>query len=190
MNYSQLTNALNQASAFDLYRLRAAIKRMLDDPQRIEEAKRHLRIGDTIEYFDNTENRAIQARLTKLQRVKATVENLHDGKTWIIPIYWINIHAVDTEIVEERSRGLGRNEVAIGDTVGFMDRDRVEHHGVVMRLNPKTVTLDCDGQKWRVAYGLLFKVVEPPVEEQTVEEPPVEEQTERAKKKKKRRRRR
>ncbi|MEM7538167.1 MAG: hypothetical protein AAF639_38720 [Chloroflexota bacterium] len=183
MNYSQLTNALNQASAFDLFRLRAAITRMLDDPQRIAEAKKHLRIGDVIEYFDNDENRPIKARLTKLQRVKATVENLHDGKTWIIPIYMINIHAVDTEIVEERSRGLGRNEVAIGDKIGFIgSRDRVERHGVVIRLNQKTVTLDCGDVQWRVPYSMLFKIVEQPEAEQPETEP--------AKKKKKKRRRR
>ena len=121
----------------------------------------------------------------KLQRVKATVENLHDGKTWIIPIYMINIHAVDTEIVEERNGGLGRNEVAIGDKVGFMDRDRVEHRGVVMRLNQKTVTLDCGDAQWRVPYSMLFKIVEQPVEE-----PPVTDSTERGKKKQKKRRRR
>ena len=54
--------------------------------------------------------------------------------------------------------GLGRNEVAVGDTVGFFDRDGNERYGKVTRLNQKkTVTLDCDNGKWRVPYKFLFK---------------------------------
>ena len=54
--------------------------------------------------------------------------------------------------------GLGRNEVFVGDDVGFCNRDGDERYGQVVRLNPKTVTLDCGESKWRVAYSFLFKV--------------------------------
>ena len=33
MNFSEVINSLNSASAFDLYRMRAAIDRVLDDPR-------------------------------------------------------------------------------------------------------------------------------------------------------------
>ena len=39
-------------------------------------------------------------------------------------------------------------------------RDQQERSGRVIRLNDKTVTLDCAGQQWRVAYGLLHRVVD------------------------------
>jgi hypothetical protein len=49
--------------------------------------------------------------------------------------------------------------VAIGDTVGFLDHEHRQRSGKVIRLNDKTVTLHCDGQKWRVAYALLHRVL-------------------------------
>ncbi|MEM7793548.1 MAG: hypothetical protein AAF579_03730 [Cyanobacteria bacterium P01_C01_bin.118] len=63
-------------------------------------------------------------------------------------------------IAENVKEGLGRNEVAVGDHVGFFDRDGNERYGNVIRLNQKTVTLDCNNQKWRVAYSFLFKVID------------------------------
>ena len=49
----------------------------------------------------------------------------------------------------------------IGDTVGFLDHDHRQRSGQVVRLNDKTVTLNADGQKWRVAYALLHRVLSP-----------------------------
>ena len=54
----------------------------------------------------------------------------------------------------------GRNEVAIGDVVGFLDRDLQQRSGQILRLNDKTVTLMCGKQQWRVAYALLHRVVD------------------------------
>lgn len=46
----------------------------------------------------------------------------------------------------------------MADQVGFLDGDGNERYGQVVRLNPKTVTLDSGESKWRVAYSFLFKV--------------------------------
>ncbi|MDA8256776.1 MAG: hypothetical protein M0Z99_14270 [Betaproteobacteria bacterium] len=50
--------------------------------------------------------------------------------------------------------------MAIGDVVGFLDRNQQERNGRIVRLNDKTVTLLCGQQQWRVAYTLLHRVVE------------------------------
>lgn len=50
--------------------------------------------------------------------------------------------------------------VGVGDTVGFQDRQEAQRRGTVMRLNDKTVTLDCDGQSWRVACALLHRMID------------------------------
>ena len=55
---------------------------------------------------------------------------------------------------------LGRNAVAIGDVAGFLDRNRQQRSGRIVRLNDKTVTLHCGHQQWRVSYGLLHRVVD------------------------------
>ena len=41
-----------------------------------------------------------------------------------------------------------------------MDRDHQQRSGRILRLNDKTVTLLCGQQQWRVAYGLLHRVVD------------------------------
>ena len=82
------------------------------------------------------------------------------GQRWLIPYAAINLDGADVDIRERPRQGLGRNEVAIGDRVGFVGRDHQERSGRVVRLNDKTVTLDCAGQQWRVAYSLLHRVVD------------------------------
>lgn len=133
---------------------------MLEDPKRITEVKRRLHAGDTVEYLDPVKNRVVTAKLIKFQRTKVVVENLENQEEWIIPYYALNIYGANATITEDIKEGLGRNEVAVGDHVGFFDRDGNERYGNVIRLNQKTVTLDCNNQKWRVAYSFLFKVID------------------------------
>lgn len=156
--------AIARATSFDLYRLQSAINRLLDDPQRIMEVKRRIHPGDDIEYFDPAGNRVVQARLLKFQRTRVLVQNRDDHQEWSIPYCALNIHKAKTTITETVPAGLGRNQVAVGDTVGFCDLDGKERYGQVIRLNQKTVTLDCNGHKWRVAYSLLFQVLDLDVE--------------------------
>ncbi|MCK2127817.1 hypothetical protein MX652_14100 [Thauera aromatica] len=49
MNYSELLAKLNAASAFDLYRLRAAIDRTLDEPSWVLAVQSRLHVGQTVE---------------------------------------------------------------------------------------------------------------------------------------------
>lgn len=160
MDYSAIVRAIDQCTGFDLYRLYVAIGKMLDDPKRITEVKRRLHAGDTVEYLDPVKNRVVTAKLIKFQRTKVVVENLENQEEWIIPYYALNIYGANATITEDIKEGLGRNEVAVGDHVGFFDRDGNERYGNVLRLNQKTVTLDCNNQKWRVAYSFLFKVID------------------------------
>ena len=69
-----------------------------------------------------------------------------------------------------QSTGLNRNEVRVGDIVGFMhSNSNREIYGEVIRLNPKTVTINTDETRWRVSYKLLFKVVAPAIESIAIE---------------------
>jgi hypothetical protein len=95
-----------------------------------------------------------------LRRKQAVVLDLVTQKRWLISYVAINLDGADVEIREQPKQGLGRNEVAIGDLVGFVDRDHLQRSGRIVRLNDKTVTLVCGQQQWRVAYGLLHRVVD------------------------------
>lgn len=160
MNFSETVATLNNASAFELYRLRAAIDRVLDQPGWLDAVRSRLRIGQGIQYFDPSANRAQQGQILELRRKQAVVLDLATQKRWLISYAAINLDGADVEIREKPRQGLGRNEVAIGDVVGFVDRNHQQRSGQILRLNDKTVTLMCGQQQWRVAYGLLHRVVD------------------------------
>ena len=162
MNYAQVLEALAEATLFDLYRLNAAIDQQLQDPSRLQAVKNQLRLGQTVEYFDARQNRTVAARVTRLQRTSVSVEDLADGKRWRVPYYMLNLQHVDTRLPDPGHRpGLSRQALSVGDWVGFVDKHGVEHAGEVEKLNPKTASLRCPDGRWRVAYSLLFRVLDP-----------------------------
>jgi hypothetical protein len=160
MNFSETIATLNKASAFDLYRLRAAIDRVLDQPGWMDAVRSRLRIGQAIEYFDPQANRPHSGQVLELRRKQAVVLNLATQKRWLISYAAVNLDGADVGIREKPKQGLGRNEVAVGDIVGFLDRDHQQRSGRIIRLNDKTVTLHCGRQQWRVSYSLLHRVVD------------------------------
>ena len=162
MDYSQIIDALNHASGFDLYRLRTAIDNMIDDPKRLIEMRAKLRLGQTVQWFDSGNNRLYEGTLIKMKQTRAVISSHHDKRRWDIPLCAINIHAVDIAIEQRHKTGLVRNEIQIGDRVGFVDNDGIECSGEVIRLNQKTVTMvnHADQRSWRVSYALLHKVIE------------------------------
>jgi hypothetical protein len=160
MNFSDVLKAMNQASAFELYRMRAAINRVLDEHRWLQAIQSRLQIGQPIEYFDAQANKLRHGKLLELRRKQAVVLDQDDGKHWLIPYVAINLDGSDVEIREQSIQGLGRNEVAVGDVVGFIDRNQQQRSGQVIRLNDKTVTLLCAQQQWRVAYAFLHRVVD------------------------------
>ncbi len=160
MNFSAILDALNHASAFELYRLRFAIDRKLDDPAWAIAVPSRLHVGQEIEYFSPRENLVQRARIDEFRRKQVAVTDLPDGKRWLIEYNAINVDGMDVGIREQTRKGLGRNEVRVGDTLGFLDRDGHERSGVVLRLNDKTVGMQVGSQQWRVAYQLLHRVVD------------------------------
>ena len=160
MNFSDVLKALYQASAFELFRMRAAINRVLDQPQWVDAVRGRLRVGQVVEYFDSQANAACQARIIELRRKQALVLDIATQTRWLISSASINLDGADVQIREQVRRGLGRNEVAVGEVLGFLDREQRERSGKVVRLNDKTVTLLCGGLRWRVPYALLHRVVD------------------------------
>lgn len=168
MNFSDVLRALNQASAFELYRMRAAIDRVLDEPRWLQAIHARLQLGQVIEYFDSQANMQRRGKLLELRRKQALILDQDDGKRWLIPYVAINLDGADVQIREQPRQGLGRNEVTIGDVLGFLDRNQQQRSGKVIRLNDKTVTLLCGQQQWRVAYVFLHRVVDVDTIEQHV----------------------
>ena len=160
MNFSEIIKSLNSASAFDLYRMRAAIDRVLDEPRWLQSVQGRLRVGQEVEYFDPQSNALKRGRVLEMRRKQAVVLDLDDPKRWLISYAAINLDGADVQIRENKAQGLGRNEVAIGDVVGFLDRDQQQRIGKIIRLNDKTVSLQIGDAQWRVAYAYLHRVVD------------------------------
>jgi len=135
MNFSEVLKALNSASAFDLYRMRAAIDRVLDQPGWMQAVQSRLRVGQTIDYFDPQTNRAHKGQILEMRRKQAVVLDLETQKRWLISYAAINLDGADVEIREQPKQGLSRQSVAVGDVVGFVDRNQQQRSGRIVRLN-------------------------------------------------------
>lgn len=160
MDYAAVLAALDNASGFELYRLRAAIERVLDEPRWIRAIGARLRVGQRVEFFDVRANGARNGQVLELRRKNVVVLEDESRQRWLIDYAAINLDGADVAIRQRTQKGLGRLELSAGETVGFVDHEGRERSGKLVRLNDKTVTLDCNGQKWRVAYALLHRVVE------------------------------
>ncbi len=165
MDYTAIITELNKASLFDLYRLNVAIHQELNDPTRLKLIKNNLKVGQLISYFDEAENRLIEATIIKLKRTKVLVENQHDDVQWNIPYYFINIDNLDTNINLKEKEKTNKNHIKVGDHVCFKDKEGNELFGEVIKLNPKTAGVLVGNTKWRVAYSLLSPTISVEVEE-------------------------
>lgn len=160
MNFSDVLNALNQASSFELFRMRAAISVALDEPARQQAIQANLRVGQQVDYFDERANAQRSGTLLELRRKTAVIRDRDDGRRWLIDYASINLDGVAVHIRQPAPRGLHRNELAVGDRVGYLDRDGQQRSGTVLRLNDKTASLQVADQQWRVAYSLLHHVMD------------------------------
>ena len=163
MDYTFIIDELRSASLFDLFRLRAALSQQLEDPERIAQVRSRLRPGMLVSYFDEAQNRQIEATIIELHRTRLLVENRQDKARWSIPFGAVNVDGVETDIraVAPEQRALDRSRLKVGEAVGFRDRQNQDKYGRVVALNQKTATiLTSDNQKWRVAYQFLFPVID------------------------------
>jgi hypothetical protein len=162
MDYTQILNELREASLFDLYRLKVAINHQLDNPSRIQKIKMNLKLGQEITYFDEEENKLVEAKIISLHRTRLLVENKHDKKHWRIMYYSVDLGDEEKKIISlSNNNEVDRSKFAVGEHVGFYNRQNQKIYGEIIRLNPKTATIQVNGiSRWRVSYPLLFKVIE------------------------------
>lgn len=159
MDYSKILEELNKASSFDLYRLKVAINQQLENPQRLSEIKKCLKPGQKISYFDDTENRLIEAQVLKIMRTRLLVQNLYDQEKWEIPLFYVNLDEVNTDIINQSKEGPDKSQLKVGDMVGFQDKQNNDMNGKIIRLNQKTATIiTSTNAKWRVAYEYLHLI--------------------------------
>ncbi len=160
MNYSDILESLKKSSPFDLYRLRSAIRNELEKPTLINSIQRHLKVGMVIAFFCEVENRLIEAVIQKMSPKYAHVISKEDGMGWKIEYSSINLGNVSTNINPDSSKTLSKNNLTVGETIGF-NHEGNEIYGRIVRLNLKSVSLrTAENKKWRVGYSHLYKVIQ------------------------------
>lgn len=159
---SRILDALRHAPSLDLYELSLAIGRMLDDPRRILEVRRHLHLGAQVMYFDHRRGMLAPGRILQLQPTTATLQDDLTRTQWKLP--YAAIVADPAQRTEApppiRAQRADVTAFKIGDTVSFTDKHLRERIGTITRLNTKTCSLLCDGEQWRVSPRLLRKVID------------------------------
>ncbi|MBK8638912.1 MAG: hypothetical protein IPN92_11740 [Chromatiaceae bacterium] len=159
MNYALILEELGRASLFELYRLNSAIGNQLDDPTRIAAVKLALTVGQTLRWFDRDENRLVEAKLLRINRTRAEVQNIADGKPWTIPFYLIDLEGQDVAIAARKRQALDHQPE------GWRSR------GLQGPPRPKTVWPGRQAQhqvasvrvgpgRWRVGCSLLAPVID------------------------------
>ncbi len=165
MDYTSLLETLNKAPLFDLWRLKAALARALEDPRKNEAVRAGLRVGQPIRYFEAAENREISGCVIEIKRSRALIQNDHDKKLWNIPFYMINLHGQNVDVPARAHQKVRRDLLRVGDAVGFRNRTNREVYGVVIKLNSKTASVRLTtGEQWRVHYVFLFHVLDAQVD--------------------------
>lgn len=161
VEYDQLVAFLKQASVFEIYRMSAAIQNELENPQRLLKVNHKIKEGDLVEYYDAKTNTFIKAVIIQKALKNVIVRHVDDGRRWQIPLYWLKIDSREF-VFERAARGLNKNEVKVGDMVGFYHQKYEEDiTGRVERLNQKTVSLiTSEPKRWRVPYNLLYTVID------------------------------
>lgn len=166
MNYTEVLNTLKKASLFDLFRLTIAISHELENPERIKAVRQAFKIGDTVSYFSESANN-LRSGVVIEKNIKY-VSILHEKEKHIvkIPYCLINLGNIDTNIHPEHQEKLSKNNLKIGDCVGF-NKDGEEVSGLITRLNFKTVSIITkDHRRWRVSYGCLYKIIDAEIAEE------------------------
>ena len=79
MNLSKVQNDLNQLSPFEQYRIMVMIQQQLGSPENIQRIKKHLKPNQEITYFDESENRLIEAIVIRLKEKRFVLEVVDDG---------------------------------------------------------------------------------------------------------------
>jgi hypothetical protein len=158
MDYKRLLDEFSKANMFDLFRLSEAILKELDSPDRIDRIKNSIHVGMEVSYFEDRENRLINAKVTEKKIKKVVVYAPEKGHKVTMPYCMLNLGDADVDIPESKADNLTANNVKVGDWVGF-------HHngediiGMIRKINRATVSLTTTSKKrWRVHYEHLFRV--------------------------------
>jgi hypothetical protein len=160
---SRLLDTLRHAPSIDLYELNLIINKLLADPARILEVRRHLHQGAAVTFFDHRINALAPGRVLELRSTDLRIQDDRTRVQWLLPYAAVSIDPTMRSSVPPVPAAQPRvppNAFSVGDTVTFTDKYLREHAGSVTRINTKTVSVQCDDGAWRVSPRILRKLID------------------------------
>ncbi len=159
---------LSQASNRQLLMLQAAIERMLADPRRIIEIRRHLHLGQTVRFLDWQRGVMLTGQVVALHERQIEIRELTARRQWKLP--YTAVELIEGQPPQQQAAPEpqpaapprpGRNDFRCGEKVAFEDKYLQTVVGTIVRINQRTATVDPgDGTTWRVGFALLRPVVD------------------------------
>lgn len=162
----RLLDLLGQASNRQLLMLHAVIDRMLADPRRVIEIRRHLHLGQTVQFLDWQHGVMLKGQVVALHERQVELREISARRQWKLPYTAVELpDGPSTRHAEPPAPAAPlrptRNDFRCGDKVAFEDKYLQTVVGTVVRINQRTATIDPgDGTTWRVGFALLRPVVD------------------------------
>jgi hypothetical protein len=164
----KLIEELPMATSAELYQLSWVIEQLLADPRRIVQVRAQLHTGQKVQYFSWADGKLRSARVVAIHKDQVALLDAAFDKA-----FKVHYAAILTEAPAATSENgpaptnaepdrpspppeiAGRADFRVGNRVTFIDKNLQHRVGLIVRVNQHTATLNCDGQKWRVAFELL-----------------------------------
>ncbi len=169
----KLIEELPMASSAELYQLSWVIEQLLADPRRIVQVRAQLHMGQQVQYLHWADGKLRSARVVGMHGDHVAIQDAGYSKAFKVHYAAILTEptdaptesaptAADVELTRPAPppEVAGRGDFRVGNRVTFIDKNLQHRAGLIVRINQHTATLDCDGQKWRVAFELLRHLVD------------------------------
>ena len=169
----KLIEELPMATSAELYQLSWVIEQLLADPRRLVQVRAQLHTGQQIQYLSWNDGKLRPARVVGMHGDRVAV--LDPAYSKAFKVHYAAILAEPADASTESAaapadRELtrpspppevpGRADFRVGNRVTFTDKNLQHRVGLIVRVNQRTATLDCDGQQWRVGFELLRHLVD------------------------------
>ena len=170
----KLIEELPMATSAELYQLSWVIEQLLADPRRIVQVRAQLHTGQQVQYLHWADGKLRSARVVGMHGDHVAIQDAgYSSKAFKVHYAAIlteppgaPTESDPTPADVERTKPTpppevaGRADFGVGNRVTFTDKNLQHRVGLIVRVNQHTATLDCDGQKWRVAFELLRHLVD------------------------------
>ena len=168
----KLIEDLPMATSAELYQLSWVIDQLLADPRRIVQARTQLHTGQQVQFFDWNTGKLKPARVIAMKDRRVTVLDETSNAHFTVPYEAImlapsgeppaatgNSDKATTQTKPSPPPEIPKREdFRIGNKVRFTDPNLQPRVGLIVRINKRTATIDCHGETWHAAFGLLRHV--------------------------------